>query len=118
MPEDEPIREYAIDDARLAVARGARVLDEQLDEPWWEEIELANLDLSDTRYCIVGQLFTNFFAGIAALIHTENGLPDLGYLGFDRNADFGYHTLALAWGEVIRARERNDGTVPTVQHDN
>jgi hypothetical protein len=89
------------------VARGAALLDEM--KPGWDaRVDLAELDLSSCRQCVVGQLFGEEFGrwpyetGLRAL-----GIPFFGEdeYGFEKEATGEeYAALTAEWRRVVTAR--------------
>lgn len=66
---------------RQMVARGAELLDRVKPE-WFTLIDLGTLDMALPRYCILGQLYGNYWDGLELLELT--GTRDVqAYYGFD-----------------------------------
>jgi len=84
------------------VVAGASFLDKNM--PGWDkEINLADLNMADTRKCILGQLFYNYSVGKDRLNITFAESKDL---GFDSivNTNSAYRRIEAAWIEHIKIR--------------
>ena len=90
------------------VADGARFLDSNVPG-WFRSIDLSRLNMSNPCYCVVGQLFRSFEAGLEQLDVDATDGEDIA-LGFDRpdSLDLGYPrdlaALTLIWKREIEAR--------------
>jgi hypothetical protein len=87
------------------VARGAALLDGR--RPGWAEaVDLDELELSSCQYCVLGQLYGDFYAGRTALGLRESEIS--APYGFDiystREGDEDFEALAEEWRKLIRAR--------------
>jgi hypothetical protein len=96
---------------------GAELLDRALPG-WRERIAVAELDLQDCGYCILGQLWGDFEDGMGVLFGSDWDLGDACQYGFDAGRpeepyltwsglDWDLYYLALneQWRDLVR-RER------------
>ncbi len=93
------------------VTRAAKFLDEHVDQ-WWDRINLTTLDLCDTQFCILGQLYGLYGSGVSRLLRL--GWPD--YKSFNAFVCEPWPTLpgqvfggrSLAWIAAIEQRRQED----------
>lgn len=111
------------------VARGVALLDSRVPG-WDQEIEVEDLDLGNTDYCVIGQAAELIIKTVAEsavrredLLHAQRvnngayglGLAALGLTfkkaisyGFDESSavrhSYGYHELTEAWCDVLATR--------------
>ena len=82
------------------VARGAALLDEKMPG-WYKRIDLGSLHMSSCHACILGQLYTEYSLGVAALdINSYQKIDN----GFNDDQIISYAALAKEWRRVIEAR--------------
>lgn len=122
----------AMEELRLAVKRGAQVLDTRddrdyeaaiIDDPfmetwgpsWWETIDLSTLDLGSACHCVLGQL-GGYVEMVKELLRDEEfgmGFNDIDawaiHHGFERPyrcepSYLGYRALELLWREQVVQR--------------
>lgn len=83
-----------IDQARKAVDRGVRFLNDYFDEAWQEEIEPGRLAMDSCFECVFGQLFGSFWNGL------EKTDADRPREAFDCHAIHS-EALTIAWLEHL-----------------
>lgn len=88
-------------DTSPRIERGAALLD--LSAPGWDKkIDLNILDLSHIRYCIIGQVYGDYYNGLATLDQGAETAP--AWHGFTVWGQEMYVTLTDKWREFILAR--------------
>jgi hypothetical protein len=89
--------------AKRRVENGALMLDRLL--PGWElEIKMPDLDMASQRFCILGQLYGDYFDGLNEVNLDANAAEDYGFvIGIDEDSDR-YDLLKKRWGEEIKRR--------------
>jgi hypothetical protein len=83
------------------IAKGVEYLDQDLGRSWPNKITLEELDLTDCCYCIIGQIYGDFWDKF----HFSNHAVPFGfsldcYLPHDR-AQLEYKKLTQEWKEKI-----------------
>ena len=92
------------DAAAAAVRRGARVLDEFVDD-WESGIELVRLDLSDCDECVLARCYDREFKAAAIeLLGWSSWGAGSKYLGFNADGDTSYDALGREWAAAIVKR--------------
>ena len=109
--------EFIDEDMKLAVKRGAYMLDQKMPE-WAELIRLEDLEMDDCGSCVIGQAVGDYGRGIAQL----SGLKDYSREAFDWAIEYGfdlsdemfdhgdgtgyraYRQLETLWTEEVRKR--------------
>jgi hypothetical protein len=91
---------------------GAGWLDQNRPD-WWEEIDLAELDMSHGRKCVLGQLWRHYHIFLEHVLSTEddrwgrdrgfNFSPELSYCR-TLGAEETYRVLTTLWREEIKQR--------------
>ena len=111
------------DTYKARVERGAVLLDELVNENWWERIDIPTLDMACGEHCILGQLFDSdpliYQDGNMAADGYDAGLQRLGIgsgnaaedHGFECHHDVGmaehndeYRWLQVRWRQLIEKR--------------
>lgn len=99
------------------VAAGVALLD-RVAPDWFERIDLYDLDMSESGYCVLGQVFGGYSESVAELSGLNEGLPDMTVWhardawsiahGFEvyptSSSQSAYDRLGLAWREIIEER--------------
>lgn len=86
----------------LAVARvkaGIALLEENFGPNWVDSINPAMLTLSDSTYCVLGQLYGSYGNGRIELDIRSTGFE----YGFDAGGDVSYGSLDRVWRAEIEA---------------
>jgi hypothetical protein len=88
------------EDFQLAAKKGAALLDEH-HPGWARAIHQINLDLGDSTYCVLGQLYGDYHRGLSEL-----EIPDSDELGFNLvvRRPWDWVKLTKAWVGQIRER--------------
>lgn len=111
----DPIDPFRGDQIRWRVKKGVELLDDHYDQ-WANAIDLDELDMETTRFCVLGQL------GVDTGDHTYNEMLDLLYSdwtgdqsesaqahGFDTQVgehyEAEYKALDREWARVIKERQ-------------
>jgi len=102
---------------KARVERGAVLLDELVNESWWEHIDIPSLDMASGEHCILGQLFDSdiliFQDGNMAADGYDAGLQRLGLsdrdaerVGFEAYGHLSheYRWLGVRWRQLIEKR--------------
>lgn len=86
---------------RDAVQRGVARLDRDMPD-WRKHVASDILDMSHCGFCVLGQLFGNFYTGLDMLLppHADVVDADIVNLGF-ATANASYHHLTQAWREEL-----------------
>jgi hypothetical protein len=101
-------------DSDARVAAGGRLLDQRCPG-WAARIDGGTLDLADAGYCVLGQLYGDFYAGAEALNLSPARCMDLGFAscvslgeGFfpATRRRIEYAALTRAWLRELAARRR------------
>jgi hypothetical protein len=106
-----------ITEKRIAVERGAALLDERLPD-WYQEVDLYRLEMSSTGYCVLAQVAPGgYLDGLESLFgRIDDG--DAFIHGFDldtfqlrnqRERDEHWFELQQEWIEAIEDRRARDG---------
>jgi len=78
------------------ISKGVKYLDEDLGPNWPERISLDELDMVDCLYCVIGQLYGEYFEHMQSF----DGTP----LGFDLIGS-GYDILTAEWkAKIVQLR--------------
>lgn len=99
----------------MQISKGVEYLDKDLGPSWIDRISLEELDLVDCYYCIIGQLYGDFFDKFFSTNHAvEFGFcipyTTRGFLGHTE-----YKQLTQEWKEKIaqlKAERRNNDKWP------
>jgi len=83
------------------VARGVELLDERLPG-WDEEITVENLNLSNCRECVLGQLFGEYDKGLRVLGLSSKDAKSLGFYRWPGPSR--WESLSKAWRDIVRSR--------------
>lgn len=88
------------------VTKGAALLDQHFgDKEWRKRIDLENLDMGSPYWCILGQLFQSYGAGLQALKYwtepqfTQNNGFNAPFMHAGKH--YGYDSLRSAWIEEL-----------------
>jgi len=72
------------------VSLGIQTLNDHFgNEEWKSKIDLNDLDLKDTEYCVLGQVFGNFYDGLNAIQNNSFWYTDRYSHGFAVTLDYG-----------------------------
>ena len=90
-----------------AAKRGAEFLDEK-DPKWAQKVNLTTLDLGSQFFCVLGQLYGDFYDGALTCNLTRHEEIERGFdLGGSAWAKPGaYDELTRCWKDEIRARRK------------
>lgn len=94
---ESPLREWVRVEVSEAVERGIELLSKRRVN--WADVDLATLNLSDGRCCILGQFFGTYVAG-QGILFREEGVENDGDYGFsvpDAVYDRNYEAVGAAW---------------------
>lgn len=104
-------------DLMANVERGAKFLDsfDELDTPWYNKIDITNLNIADGNSCIAGQIFMNhlgnsfysdghFDSGYTFLVehYFDHDYEDAAYYGFNIHPDVLASNDDLDYGDESR----------------
>jgi hypothetical protein len=95
------------DTARVAVQRGASLLDELAQAGWENQVDLDTLDTNHALLCVLGQLYGDYGAGCEAVLrHAITGRGDPVHYGFDSpgRQPAGCALLTEEWCQLLRDR--------------
>lgn len=83
------------------IQRGVDLLDAEFPR-WFQKIKISEFDFSNPCHCVIGQSFTNFDMGLAAL--RVDGIR----YGFDAAIDSDFEYMHNRWLEIIRERQKQN----------
>lgn len=93
------------------IEKGFAFLDENIGKDWVDDINLTDLDMSNTGNCILGQLYGSFGLGTDVIqfargISLDEACDVRAELGFDLTYETGhlFPFLTLKWHRAILAR--------------
>jgi hypothetical protein len=91
--------------AAVYAKAGATLLDEHRPD-WWRGVDLDALDIKDTQFCMLGQVYGDFARGAKALFGdwTQNGVSPVMTHGFDACSYTGARNLEGAWRDEVMSR--------------
>lgn len=85
-----------------AVRRGIVLLNEK-NPGWLDDIDIKDLDLASSCYCVLGQLYNGFIRGAYTLFNGEGNFVEYGRYGFEYNSNYDYLNNQKAeldeWGD-------------------
>lgn len=97
-------------EAVARVERGAALLDEKGPDGWRDRIDLDRLNMSDTSWCVLGQVYSGvttwggYGEGLRVLGVTPwpaGNARGPGYYGFDETTRADLHALDRAWTDYL-----------------
>lgn len=104
--------------ARLAVRRGAALLDEKCDySDWRSRIDLETLNLGSTSDCVLAQVYKRgYYATLARLDLSE---AEAAKLGFESSHQYTARELTSAWVEYLKPKSAPSGGAESLwEHKN
>ena len=92
-------------EARTQALAGAAKLTQQAGGNGWAlKVDLTKLDMSDCRYCVLGQVSGTYYRGLCALGMEDSDTQERSQLGFTSKygSEISFTDLDQAWRRVIR----------------
>lgn len=93
-------------DFEKEVSRGIAFLDEHCPD-WKNKIDLDTLDMKNCSYCVLGQVFGDWFKGKRCLEIEDQVSVDLGFdISYSYPYNYDWRRLTSAWIKALETGDR------------